>query len=150
MTPTDRKLDDVRLPGGCRLWRFQKFSDARGDLSVANLGADLPFPPKRVFFIYNVPGDGVRGEHAHRECIQLLVAVSGAVSILVDDLRERDEIVLDDPRIGLLVSPRTWVTMRNFSKDAVLVGFASHAYSPDEYIRDSSEFVRLVSGARDD
>jgi dTDP-4-dehydrorhamnose 3,5-epimerase-like enzyme len=136
-----------RLPGGCSLWPFPKFGDLRGDVTVAELGANLPFLPNRVFFVYNVPSDRVRGEHAHRECSQVLLVIKGAASIVVDDGREREEVVLEDPSIGLLIPPKVWATQYRFSHDAVLAVFASHAYQTEDYIRDYSEFERFVANS---
>jgi UDP-2-acetamido-3-amino-2,3-dideoxy-glucuronate N-acetyltransferase len=135
-----------RLVGGCSFWQFPKFGDLRGDLTVAELSDKLPFVPKRVFFVYNVPSDHVRGEHAHRECTQLLLAIKGIVSIVIDDGQNAEEIALEDPSIGLLVPPKIWTTQYRFSSDAVLVVFASHSYQPDDYVREYSEFERLVKG----
>ncbi len=136
------------LIDGCLLWQLPKFGDMRGDLTVAELGDELPFTPKRVFFVYNVPSDQVRGEHAHRECTQLLLAIKGSVSIVLDDGEETDEVVLNDPGLGLVIPPRIWTTQYRFSRDAVLVVFASEPYRSDEYIRDYSEFETLVKGAK--
>ena len=137
-----------QLVGGSRFWQLPKFGDMRGDLTVADLGGKLPFVPARVFFVYNVPSDEVRGEHAHRECTQLLLAIKGTVSIVVDDGAETEEIVLNDPGLGLVVPPRIWATQYRFSRDAVLVVFASEPYQSDEYIRDYTEFEAIVKGAR--
>ena len=120
----------------------------RGDLTVADLGDKLPFMPARVFFVYNVPSDRVRGEHAHRECTQLLLAIKGTVSIVLDNGDETEEVVLNDPGLGLVIPPRIWATQYRFSGDAVLVVFASAPYRSDEYIRDYGEFEIIVKGTK--
>jgi len=145
IAPTRGARSGQRLAGGCRLWQFPKFSDLRGDLTVAELGTNLPFLPKRIFFTYNVPSDRVRGEHAHRECCQVYLAINGVVSIVVDDGRQCDEVVLEDPSVGLLIPPKVWTVQYRFSQNAVLAVFASHPYQPEDYIRDYSEFERFVT-----
>jgi hypothetical protein len=35
------------------------------------VGRGLPFIPKRIFMIFDVPSNEVRGEHAHKECHEL-------------------------------------------------------------------------------
>jgi acetyltransferase-like isoleucine patch superfamily enzyme/dTDP-4-dehydrorhamnose 3,5-epimerase-like enzyme len=143
--PSLQHSEDRReLVGGCRLWSLPKFGDMRGDLTVADLVENLPFMPARVFFVYNVPSDRVRGEHAHRECIQLLLAVKGTVSIVLDDGYETEEVVLNDPGVGLVIPPRIWTTQYHFSWDAVLVVFASEPYRANDYIREYRDFETIV------
>ena len=136
---------EPELPGGCSLWQFPKFSDPQGDLTVADLEANLPFPAKRIFFVYNVPNDAVRGEHAHRECNQIILAIKGAATVIIDDGKAAKNVVLADPSIGLFIPPRVWTKLCRFSSDAVLAVLASHPYQPEDYIDDYSEFVRIVA-----
>lgn len=135
------------VPVGCgsaAFWPFTRFRDLRGSLVAAEFGDDLPFVPKRAFFVFDVPGESVRGEHAHHECEQMLVCVHGSVRVLVDDGRDRVEVVLESPDVGLYVPPLIWAVQYRFSKDAVLAVLASHAYDPGDYIRDYESFIELT------
>ena len=123
-----------------RLIRFDTFSDIRGHLAVTEFD-DLPFVPARCFFVHDVPSKEVRGEHAHRQCHQLLICVSGEVSVMVDDGHERAQVVLDSPDLGLHVPPMVWASQFCYSGDAVLMVLASMAYDPDDYIRDYDRFI---------
>ena len=58
------------------------FSDMRGDLVACEFANNLPFIPRRTFLVHNVSSDRVRGEHAHKECLQFLVAISGSLSVV--------------------------------------------------------------------
>ena len=86
----------------------------------------------------------MRGEHAHRICHQYLVCVAGNVRVLADDGVSRLDVLLDAPNKGLHLPPMTWGTQYDYSEDAVLLVFASHAYDADEYIRDYDEFLKLA------
>lgn len=133
--------------GDVALWHLPNHEDLRGSLAVADFSDDLPFEPKRVYFVYGVPTTKVRGEHAQKHCEQFLIAVHGSLSVLVDDGCERKNIVLDDPRVGLFLPASIWGTQYNFSNDAVLAVLASREYVPEDYIRDYAEFLRYVGGA---
>jgi UDP-2-acetamido-3-amino-2,3-dideoxy-glucuronate N-acetyltransferase len=126
---------------GMFLHHMPVFSDARGTLSVGELGRTLPFEPRRYFLVYGVPGPHVRGEHAHRECHQFLVCVTGSLTVRGDDGRERAEVTLDAPNLGLHIPPGVWAVQSQFSADAVLLVLASHFYDPADYIRTHDEFV---------
>lgn len=128
---------------GCRLVKLPVASDLRGSLVAAEAHEHVPFPIQRVFAVYDVPSVEARGAHAHRECEQFLVCVKGSVRAIVDDGNERAEFVLAGPEYGLYMPNMVWGTQYQYSKDAVLMVFASHAYDSADYIRDYEEFVSL-------
>jgi len=131
--------------GDCWIERLPNFADMRGSLAVLEEGKGLPFVPKRVFWVFNVPSRDVRGEHAHRRCEQFLVAAHGGVSVVVDDGTKREEVRLDSPTLGLYLAPMVWGVQYKFDKDAVLMVAASEPYDGTDYIRDYAEFRRLVA-----
>jgi len=129
---------------GARIVEVDIFSDLRGSLAVAQVGKPLPFVPRRVFVVFDVPTREVRGEHAHRTLEQLLICIRGECAVVVDDGNQREEVVLNSPKLGLYVPPMVWATQYKFSPDAMLLVLASAEYDANEYIRDYDEFLRLV------
>ena len=121
--------------------------DDRGQLSIVQAGdPHLPFEQiARVFYIYGTQEGVSRGFHAHHECEQLVVCVSGSVRFTLDNGHERQDFLLTKPQQALHIPTYVWNEMRDFSTDAVLVVFASHAYNETEYIRDYEEFKRLTT-----
>lgn len=143
-----RRQEPIR---GVSIVRFRRVSDLRGDLLVAELARDVPFEVKRVFFITRVSSQRIRGEHAHKECHQLLVCLQGAVTVAVDNGQERQRWLLNCSEMGLYIHPMTWAAQYNYSPDAVLAVFASHPYDGNDYIRDYEEYLKQLksSGRRD-
>lgn len=135
----------VRLGvGDVTLHKLHGVRDLRGNLSFGEFARDIPFVPKRYFMVFDVPSEKTRGEHAHRRCQQFLVCVKGSCAVLVDDGERRAEVVLDSLDKGLYLPPRVWGVQYKYSRDAVLLVFASEYYDADDYIRDYSSFVELV------
>lgn len=126
---------------GVRIHRLQHVKDLRGDLSAIEWEKELPFTPKRAFFVYNVPNADVRGEHAHKICHQFLLCVHGTAAVVVDDGQKREEFFLNERHIGIYIPPGIWSTQYKYSADAVLFVLASHRYDPDDYIRDYRKFL---------
>jgi acetyltransferase-like isoleucine patch superfamily enzyme/dTDP-4-dehydrorhamnose 3,5-epimerase-like enzyme len=114
--------------------------DMRGSLAAMEFASQCPFDPKRLFMVHGVPNKSVRGEHAHHECHQFLIAASGSVTVSVDDGKNRGSVVLNSPDRGLYIPPLTWGSQYQFSSDAVLLVLASHEYDDTDYIRDYSQF----------
>lgn len=132
---------------GPRLYRLPYYPDARGDLTVGEIGCGLPFIPKRYFVIYSVPGPENRGDHAHLHCEQFMLCLKGSCKVMVDDGRNREDITLDHPTLGLYVPPMVWAMEHHYSTDAVLLVLASEVYQAEDYIRDYQEYLRRVNGA---
>lgn len=124
------------------LEEFESYTDSRGKLNVAQLDhLSQDFSVKRVFWITDVPEGTIRGEHANRECTELLVAVSGKVSLWLTDGSEEWNITLSDPNQGLYIPPMVWCKLYDFSSDATIVCMADKEYDPKQYINDYQQFL---------
>lgn len=110
--------------------RLPTFKDERGSLTVVE--SVLPFPVVRSYWIYGADGQN-RGGHRHNHTRQGLVAVSGEVSIYLNDGVTDETIILNNPSECLLVEPKDWHTM-NFGENSVLLVMSSHSYDKNEYI----------------
>ena len=124
--------------------RLKFVNDIRGNLSAGDFPNDIPFVPKRYFLVFDVPSKEVRGAHAHRACEQFLICINGACNILVDDGETRTEVMIDSKDVGVYLPKMTWSTQYRYSKNAVLLVFASDYYDETDYIRTYEEFVELL------
>ena len=116
-----------------------------GSLSFFEAERDIPFPIKRIYYIHGVPGNTKRGAHAHKELKQLLFCPYGSIKILLDNGKEKLEIILDDPSKGLIITPCVWRDMVWLIENSVLCVAASDYYDEDDYIRDYSEFITWIN-----
>jgi UDP-2-acetamido-3-amino-2,3-dideoxy-glucuronate N-acetyltransferase len=132
---------------GVTLHELPVVHDLRGDLAVCEFGSHMPFTPHRYFVVFNVPSTESRGAHAHRQCAQLLVAMHGSLSVVVDDGTHRQQFLLDSPSVGLHIPPMVWGIQYRYSTDTVLLVLASHAYSSDDYIRDYAQYQTEIAMA---
>lgn len=135
----------IPLIGGAMLYRFPEVEDLRGKLTFAEIGGYLPFEVQRFFCVYGVPSSEIRGEHAHRTLHQFLVCVEGQIRISLTDGRDRLEVVLDEPSVGLHLPPFIWSTQFQYEKDSVLLVLCSEPYDPASYIRDYDEYLKLTT-----
>lgn len=135
---------------GPRLIHLNKVGDPSiGYIAILEPPA-APFIAKRVYWTYGTPGDVARGNHAHKSLQQVLIAVSGKVSVSTEStLAVRGEFLLDNPSQGLYLPAGCWRRLQ-FSPDAILVTLASEVFDEDDYIRNYDEFRDWVnsSGAR--
>ena len=143
-TLPDEPVSLHTLAGAARLIHLKVAADMRGSLTAVELTKDLPFEPARFFAVFDVPSKDVRGEHAHRKCEQVLFALRGSITCIVDDGTTREQVVLNSPGVALYMPAMTWGTQYRYSEDAVLGVFASLPYDGDDYIRTYEEFLSEV------
>lgn len=120
--------------------------DDRGSLIALENGHNLPFNVKRVYYIYGTKKGVSRGFHAHKKLKQLLVAVSGSVSIKCEYNGQIKEYTLSKPDEGLLIEGLVWREMHDFSADCVLMVLADEYYNEDDYIRNYKDYLKVSDG----
>ena len=120
----------------CTLIEMDKHhSDNKGNITVVENSKTIPFDVKRTYYLYDVPGGGSRGAHAHKELQQMIVAASGSFDVTLDDGNvKRNQ--------GLLIVPGIWRDLNNFSAGSVCLVLASEKYDENDYIRNYESFLR--------
>ena len=127
---------------------FFSQEDERGVLVPVEGGRDVPFEIRRVYTLRGFAPGAVRGGHAHRRLRQVVVCVAGSCVIELDDGGGARRFALNDPARGLLLEPRVWHELREFSADCVVMVLASEHFDETDYVREHAEFLREVKEAR--
>ncbi len=130
-------VDDVRII------ELPKFLDARGNLSFVEQNNHIPFEIKRTYWIYDVPGGEDRGGHAFKENQEVVIALSGAFDVVVDDGENKKTFTLNRSYYGLYVPAGLWRSMENFSTNSFALEFGSVGYSAEDYIREYDFFLKM-------
>ena len=128
----------------CRSVNFSRRDDPRGSLSFVEGGRHVPFEIKRIFYLHNIVPGSSRGGHAHRLLHQVIAALHGSFTVMLDDGTSRKSFLLDRPDQGLHVVPGTWNELSGFSSGAVCFVLASDYFDEADYIRDYDTFLRFV------
>jgi dTDP-4-dehydrorhamnose 3,5-epimerase-like enzyme len=82
----------------------------------------------------------IRGNHAHKTSVQVVVAMRGEVKIELEDAQgAKFSYHLKDSSEGLLIPPMYWRKLF-LEKDGSCLCFASKEYSEEDYIREYSVF----------
>ena len=136
------------LPKGCFFVQLPNISDERGSLAFGEAEHHIPFPIKRVFWTYDIQGDNMRGDHAHRTCQMVLFPIGGSFDIEIDDGERQTLLHMDDPSQGVFIPPLVWCRLMNFTKDAACISLASEEYRAEDYSHDYEEFMKLTTDNR--
>lgn len=125
----------------CSIIELPRLKNRAGNITVVNNNDNIPFEVKRIFYIYDIPGGEDRGAHAHKDCHQFLIAVSGSFEVEMDDGTNKRTVTLNRPYYGLHIPPGIWAAEKGFSSGAVCLVLTSHKYDEKDYIRDYSNFL---------
>jgi dTDP-4-dehydrorhamnose 3,5-epimerase-like enzyme len=117
------------------------FVNPQGSLGVIEGSNEFPFEIKRLYFLHNVPADAVRGSHAHKNLFQLIIPLSGRLTVTLDDAFTKRVFELESADQALTVPPGYWRTLTNFSEKTAVLVLASEKFTPSDYIRDYEEFL---------
>lgn len=123
---------------------FKTLGDDRGSLIAIEKGYNVPFDIKRVYYIFDTKKSVERGFHAHINLKQMAIAVRGSCTFVIDNGFKKEEIILGNPKKGLLLEGLIWREMKDFSSDCVLVVLASERYDENDYIREYDKFLKEV------
>jgi hypothetical protein len=125
-----------------------RIMDPRGNLTVAEQLKNVPFEIHRVYWTYDIPSGEHRGGHAHKQCRELIIAVSGSFTVTLTNGQSRCLYLLNHPYQALLVEAGVWRTLEDFSSGAVCLVLAEDYFDEDDYIRSYNVFLDYVKGSK--
>ena len=126
-----------------KLIDLPSLGDQRGGLVAIESNQSIPFEIKRLYYIFNTT-DQSRGYHAHIDLQQVAICVKGSCRFILDNGHVREEVILSSPTQGLHIEALTWREMHDFSEDCVLLVMASEHYDENDYIRDYTQFKKIL------
>lgn len=104
----------------------------------------IPFPLKRIYYIFDVTKNAVRGKHAHKKTKQVLFCIRGSITIILDNGKEKEAITLNKPNQGIFLGTMMWHEMVGFKEGTVLLVVASDIYKEKDYIRNYKTYLEEV------
>lgn len=125
---------DTFFGGQAKLVELARKADARGALRPFYFD-QMPFPPVRAFVISEVPPGTVRGGHAHRFGMQLLICLRGRIDVLMRHADEEAFVILTPISHGLIVGPGVWAQQTYVAEGSTMLVFTSEPYDPTSYIQ---------------
>ncbi len=117
---------------------------ATGYISVAEFSKQIPFDVKRIYWAYDNPENILKGKHAHKNSEQILVAISGKVTLTLEQANADSvqTFILENKNQGLYIPTKTWLIIE-YSENAMLLSFSSIDYDANDYIRNYDDFKKL-------
>jgi hypothetical protein len=127
----------------CVVMQLNNLNNDNGIILIDEILINIPFEVKRIYYLYDVTKDGVRGQHAHKDLFQLITAPIGSFDIEINDGSSKKIISLNNSNQGLLVVPGIWRKLYNFSSGSVCLVLASLKYDESDYIRHFDDYIKF-------
>lgn len=143
--------DDPHLTSSlddCRIVSLPRIRHKNGSLTAVQNTPDAELPIARTFYLYDVPGDSVRGGHSHFLSKEYIIAASGCFDVVLSDGEKKRRFTLRRPYEALYVPTGIWRSLDNFSSGSVSLVLTTHPYSEADYVRSEEDFLRRTSHKR--
>ena len=127
---------------------FEVHGNSDGCLVALENYKEIPFEVKRIYYIYDVPKNIIRGRHAHKRLEQVIICLSGSCDFTFDNGRTKEKVTLDSPSKGIYIKNNIWREFTNFSSNCVVVVLASELYDESDYIRSYEQYLEYVKKFR--
>tara|TARA_B100000287_G_scaffold397107_1_gene413340 strand:- start:332 stop:697 length:366 start_codon:yes stop_codon:yes gene_type:complete len=111
----------------------------RGTLSFVEF-EDLPFTPKRIMTMYDIPKGEIRGNHGHRKDRHILICVNGSLKVTLKT-KDSEDVHILNPGDSILQETYVWGTQEYLEDDTVMVVLCSENFDESEYINDIEEII---------
>ncbi len=97
--------------------------DETGNLTPIEQSKDVPFEIQRIFYVYGVRSENLRGKHAHHKTKQLLVCLNGKIDVICKDGINEVRYLLESPQQAVLIPEMIWDEQIYRSEDSVYFQF---------------------------
>lgn len=120
---------------------LKTYEDDRGSLLPIEF-SDIPFTPKRIFVVNNVPQNTIRGNHSHYKTQQLLICLNGEIEVILYDGFD-EKIILLKKNERYLIESLIWDSQKFLTENSELLVICSTSYDINDYILDLKEFKNI-------
>ena len=111
----------------------------RGTLSYVSF-SNLKFTPKRMFFVYDVPKNEVRGCHGHKTGQQYITCIRGQIKVKLVSKKDTLETILL-PGESIFLDKMVWGEQQYLTGEDVAHVFCSNEFDENDYIHDITEIL---------
>jgi len=123
---------------------LNKYFEENKGLLVPIEFKNLPFEPKRIFFVTNVPKNVERGNHAHYSTQQILICIKGKIEVKLYDGKIRKSIIINEGE-SVFVDKFIWDSQIFLTGNDTLLVLCSTEYDINDYIFDIENLEKMIN-----
>ena len=109
--------------------------------------SQMPFNPKRSFFVKNNQANDIRGRHAHQGEEHFLICLNGSINVSKEDKNGIEKFTMEQGDT-YYQKELEWLTLEYLEANTCLLVFADALYDESNYIRDYEEYKNILKGQK--
>ena len=117
--------------------------DDRGSLSALEITQQTGVLIRRLFWLHDLTGSD-RGGHAHIDTDQVLLLISGSLTITLEHESQNYLYELTPSSPPLFLPKLTWVEMKKITNTTIVLIASSTSYDIDKSLRTYEEYSAYV------
>lgn len=121
--------------------KLKEFFD-RGILVPFEL-KDIPFEPKRIFWVTDTKKGQIRGDHAHYTTQQIFICIQGKIEVELQSRQKQEKIILKKNEY-VLIDKLVWGVQKYLTGKDIALVLCSTKYDPSDYITSFRMFHETV------
>ncbi len=121
--------------------KLKSFKDSRGMLFPVDFNL-IPFKCERVFLVYDVPKNTIRGNHAHYNTQQFLICVKGEIEVILNNGIKDEKTIIKQTEY-VFVDKLIWDSQVFLTGNDILMVLCSTGYTQEDYITDYNKFKEI-------
>ena len=124
--------------------KIKSFKSFSGELIPITFNKKFPFSIKRIFFLYGIKNK-IRGDHAHKKCSQLFVAISGKIALNIKTpYLKKSFIIKKNSKYAILVPPKYWCSIKFKRKNSILMVITDRYYEFKDYLGNFEKYKKYL------
>ena len=124
--------------------KIKSFYKSTGKLIPLSFNKKFPFKVKRIFFLYGKKNK-IRGDHAHKKCSQLFIAISGKMLLKVKTPTTSKAFIIEEKnRYGVLVPPKYWCSIKFIKNKSILMVINDRKYEFKDYLETFNSYKKYL------
>ena len=124
--------------------KIKSFTSVSGKLIPFTFNKNFPIPVKRIFFLFGKKNK-IRGDHAHKKCSQLFIAISGKMLLKVKTPTTSKAFIIEEKnRYGVLVPPKYWCSVKFIKKKSILMVINDRKYEFKDYLETFNSYKEYL------
>ena len=124
--------------------KIKSFTSVSGKLIPFTFNKNFPIPVKRIFFLLGKKNK-IRGDHAHKKCSQLFIAISGKMLLKVKTPTTSKAFIIEEKnRYGVLVPPKYWCSIKFIKNKSILMVINDRKYEFKDYLETFNSYKKYL------
>jgi dTDP-4-dehydrorhamnose 3,5-epimerase-like enzyme len=124
--------------------KIKSYNSASGKLVPISFDKKFPFSIKRIFFLHGKKNK-IRGDHAHKKCSQLFMAISGKIILNIKTPSMKKKFILEKKtKYAVLIPPKYWCSVKFLKENSVLLVLNDRYYEFSDYLETFDDYKKYL------